>query len=177
MRRLRWEKLTSFIVGAASARTPYRRRFANLKSSKCTVTSWMLDFFLSPRFITAASDGDMDAVKAYLKDGLDVNSQDWDKLTALVAAASQGHIAVVKLLLDKASITRFIATPAIMMTLLVKVSPSSAANEVKAANLLSVASLVDGGRCFLEYCEGETLRAHHLCSALVNELVPFESVA
>ena len=53
------------------------------------------------RFITAASDGDLDAVKAYLKDGLDVNSQDWDKLTALVAAASQGHLKVVKLLLDK----------------------------------------------------------------------------
>eukprot|EP00752_Nemacystus_decipiens_P008526 g7615.t1 len=53
------------------------------------------------RFITAASDGDLDAVKAYLKDGLDVNSQDWDKLTALVAAASQGHLQVVKLLLDK----------------------------------------------------------------------------
>lgn len=53
------------------------------------------------RFITAASDGDLDAVKTYLKDGLDVNSQDWDKLTALVAAASQGHFKVVKLLLDK----------------------------------------------------------------------------
>ncbi|CAN0448409.1 unnamed protein product, partial [Ectocarpus sp. 8 AP-2014] len=34
------------------------------------------------RFITAASDGDLNAVKTYLKDGLDVNSQDWDKLTA-----------------------------------------------------------------------------------------------
>lgn len=43
----------------------------------------------------------MDAVKAYLKEGLDVNSQDWDKLTALIAAASQGHLGVVKLLLDK----------------------------------------------------------------------------
>lgn len=53
------------------------------------------------RFITAASDGDLSAVKAYLKDGLDVNSQDWDKLTALIAAASQGHLKVVKLLLDK----------------------------------------------------------------------------
>lgn len=42
-------------------------------------------------------------MKAYLKDGLDVNSQDWDKLTALVAAASQGHLKVVKLLLDKVS--------------------------------------------------------------------------
>lgn len=53
------------------------------------------------RFITAASDGDVDAVKAYLKEGLDVNSQDWDKLTALIAAASQGHMSVVKLLLEK----------------------------------------------------------------------------
>lgn len=55
------------------------------------------------RFITAASDGDLNAVKNYLKDGLDVNSQDWDKLTALVAAASQGHLKVVKHLLDKVS--------------------------------------------------------------------------
>ncbi|CAM9820487.1 unnamed protein product [Pylaiella littoralis] len=53
------------------------------------------------RFITAASDGDLDAVRAFLKDGLDVNSQDWDKLTALVAAASQGHLEVVKLLIEK----------------------------------------------------------------------------
>lgn len=55
------------------------------------------------RFITAASDGDMDAVKNFLKEGLDVNSPDWDKLTALVAASSQGHLAIVKILLDKAS--------------------------------------------------------------------------
>ncbi|CAM9763513.1 unnamed protein product [Ascophyllum nodosum] len=53
------------------------------------------------RFITAASDGDIEAVEAHLKEGLDVNSQDWDKLTALVAAASQGHLDVVKLLLGK----------------------------------------------------------------------------
>ncbi|CAB1112189.1 unnamed protein product [Ectocarpus sp. CCAP 1310/34] len=52
------------------------------------------------RFITAASDGDLNAVKTFLKDGLDVNSQDWDKLTALVAAASQGHLKVVKHLLN-----------------------------------------------------------------------------
>lgn len=58
----------------------------------------------SPRFITAASDGDLEAVQTYLKEGLDVNSQDWDKLTALVAAASQGHLEVVKVLLDKVSL-------------------------------------------------------------------------
>lgn len=46
----------------------------------------------------------MEAVKGFLKDGLDVNSQDWDKLTALVAAASQGHMAMVKLLLEKVRI-------------------------------------------------------------------------
>ena len=59
--------------------------------------------FFSFRFITAASDGDLAVVGDYLKDGLDVNSQDWDKLTALIASASQGHLQVVKLLLDKAS--------------------------------------------------------------------------
>lgn len=60
---------------------------------------------LVSRFITAASDGDLEAIKTYLADGLDVNSQDWDKLTALVAAASQGHLDVVKHLLDKVGAT------------------------------------------------------------------------
>lgn len=67
-----------------------------------TAKSWCRLAF--PRFITAASDGDLEAVQTYLKDGLDVNSQDWDKLTALVAAASQGHLEVVKVLLDKVSL-------------------------------------------------------------------------
>ncbi|CAM9926012.1 unnamed protein product, partial [Discosporangium mesarthrocarpum] len=53
------------------------------------------------RFIAAAADGDKAAVEKLLKDGLDVNSQDWDRLTALIAAASGGHLNVVSLLLKK----------------------------------------------------------------------------
>ena len=50
------------------------------------------------RLITAASDGDEKRVKEYLKDGVDVNSRDWDNLTAVVAAASAGHKKLVQLL-------------------------------------------------------------------------------
>mmetsp|Transcript_2039 Transcript_2039/g.4441 ORF Transcript_2039/g.4441 Transcript_2039/m.4441 type:complete len:919 (+) Transcript_2039:171-2927(+) len=52
------------------------------------------------RLITAASDGDKKFVSRMLKDGIDVNSADWDKLTPLIAAASAGHAEVVKLLLS-----------------------------------------------------------------------------
>ncbi len=52
------------------------------------------------RLITAASDGDKKAVKAFLKNGVDVNSRDWDQLTAVIAAASAGHLDMVKFLLD-----------------------------------------------------------------------------
>jgi len=53
---------------------------------------------LGARLITAASDGDEKRVKEYLKDGVDVNSRDWDNLTAVVAAASAGHKKLVQLL-------------------------------------------------------------------------------
>lgn len=43
------------------------------------------------RLITAAADGDKKAVKEHLADGIDVNSQDWDNLTALIAASSAGE--------------------------------------------------------------------------------------
>ena len=36
---------------------------------------------LGARLITAASDGDEKRVREYLKDGIDVNSRDWDNLT------------------------------------------------------------------------------------------------
>jgi len=52
------------------------------------------------RLITAASDGDKKMMKTFLKNGVDVNSRDWDQLTALIAAASAGHLDVVKFLFD-----------------------------------------------------------------------------
>ena len=56
------------------------------------------------RFIGAASDGDKKLVQAFLKgkDGeqkIDVNERDWDDLTALITAASAGHLEIVKLLI------------------------------------------------------------------------------
>lgn len=44
------------------------------------------------RLITAASDGDKKGVKKWLDGGVDVDSRDWDKLTPLIAASSQGHL-------------------------------------------------------------------------------------
>lgn len=44
------------------------------------------------RLITAASDGDKKGVRRWLEQGVDVDSRDWDNLTPLIAASSQGHL-------------------------------------------------------------------------------------
>lgn len=44
------------------------------------------------RLITAASDGNKKGVKKWLDQGVDVDSRDWDNLTPLIAASSQGHL-------------------------------------------------------------------------------------
>lgn len=52
------------------------------------------------RFIGAASDGDKKLVQSFLKDkNADVNVRDWDDLTALITAASAGHLDIVKILI------------------------------------------------------------------------------
>mmetsp|Transcript_12279 Transcript_12279/g.17873 ORF Transcript_12279/g.17873 Transcript_12279/m.17873 type:complete len:905 (+) Transcript_12279:111-2825(+) len=52
------------------------------------------------RFIGAASDGDKKLVQSFLKGKeVDVNEKDWDDLTALITAASAGHMDIVKVLL------------------------------------------------------------------------------
>lgn len=52
------------------------------------------------RFIGAASDGDKKLVQSFLKSNeVDVNERDWDDLTALITAASAGHMDIVKMLL------------------------------------------------------------------------------
>eukprot|EP00977_Amphora_coffeiformis_P016740 scaffold5278_cov128-Amphora_coffeaeformis.AAC.6 len=54
------------------------------------------------RLVGAASDGDKNAIKALLKDeGVDVNVRDWDDLTALVPAASAGHLDICKYLVGE----------------------------------------------------------------------------
>jgi len=52
------------------------------------------------RLVAAAVSGDKSQVKKYLKEGVDVNSVDWDQLTPLIAAASGGHLDVVKVLVN-----------------------------------------------------------------------------
>jgi ankyrin repeat protein len=51
-------------------------------------------------FLAAARKGDVEAVKAFLARGLDVNTKTEYGATALSYAADKGHVAVVKLLLD-----------------------------------------------------------------------------
>jgi len=54
------------------------------------------------RLIGAASDGDKKLVQKLLKEEkVDVNARDWDDLTALIPAASAGHLDVAKLLLKE----------------------------------------------------------------------------
>ena len=55
------------------------------------------------RLITAAADNDIDAVKSFLKEKIDVNSRDWDKLTPLIAASGKGHLGMVKLLVSNSA--------------------------------------------------------------------------
>lgn len=52
------------------------------------------------RLITAAADNDVNTVKAFLKNKVDVNSRDWDKVTPLIAASGGGHLGMVKLLIS-----------------------------------------------------------------------------
>ena len=68
------------------------------------------------RLITAASDNAIDSVKDFLYNKVDVNSRDWDNLTALIAASGKGHLQMVKYLVqnkaeinlrDKDNITAF----------------------------------------------------------------------
>lgn len=53
------------------------------------------------RLITAAADGDTALVTELLEEGIDVNSRDWDNLTAVIAASSSGHLDLVKMLAGK----------------------------------------------------------------------------
>ena len=81
--------------------TPLQLQFASA-SDIATMSSG------GARLIGAASDDDLDAVKALLTakggpDGkpVDINARDWDELTALIPAASSGHFEMVKFLVEK----------------------------------------------------------------------------
>jgi len=50
--------------------------------------------------ISAAYSGDKNAVLAYLKNGADVNSVNYENITALMYAAQQGNIEITQLLID-----------------------------------------------------------------------------
>jgi len=52
------------------------------------------------RLVTSANSGIIKEVKKALKDGVNVNSVDWDQLTPLIAASQGGHVDVVKHLVN-----------------------------------------------------------------------------
>ena len=70
--------------------TPLQLQFASSADIK-TMTSD------GARLIGAASDGDKKLVQSLLKDGIDINVRDWDDLTALIPAASGGHLEICKM--------------------------------------------------------------------------------
>lgn len=76
--------------------TPLQLRFASA-ADLTTMSS------PAARLIGAASDGDKKAVEKLLKDGViaDINVRDWDGLTALIPAASAGHLEVCKFLIQQ----------------------------------------------------------------------------
>lgn len=53
------------------------------------------------RFIQAAGKGDMDTVRQFLNDGVDIDCQDKDGWTALLAAVSEQKADIARLLLDR----------------------------------------------------------------------------
>jgi hypothetical protein len=53
------------------------------------------------RLVGAATDGDMKAIQAMLKERIDVNFRDWDQLTALIPASSSGNLDMVKFLVKE----------------------------------------------------------------------------
>ena len=101
---------SGYVLSEDGGKNCMHRDGANAKMVKCddSYTAMTLQFAtrddiktmesLGARLITAASDGDKAAVKGYLEEGIDVNSQDWDNLTAIIAASSSGHLDIVKLL-------------------------------------------------------------------------------
>uniref|UniRef100_A0A6U3Q8H2 Uncharacterized protein n=2 Tax=Ditylum brightwellii TaxID=49249 RepID=A0A6U3Q8H2_9STRA len=75
--------------------TPLQLQFATSSDIKAMASP-------AARLIGAASDGDKKTITALLKDEkVDVNVRDWDDLTALIPAASSGHMDIVKLLLKE----------------------------------------------------------------------------
>lgn len=76
--------------------TPLQLQFASESDIKAMSSP-------AARFMGAANDGDKKVLQQLLKDGIveDVNVRDWDELTALIPAASAGHVDAVKFLLQK----------------------------------------------------------------------------
>ncbi len=64
----------------------------------------MLSFIkklFKPSLLEACEKGDIDAVKQYVTDGMDVNIKDTDGRSPLLVAAMEGHKKIVEILLAK----------------------------------------------------------------------------
>lgn len=53
------------------------------------------------RLVTAASEGDKKTIQSMLKDGVDINSRDWDQISAILPSASTGNLDLVKFLVKE----------------------------------------------------------------------------
>jgi hypothetical protein len=73
---------------------PFQLQFASASDIKTMMSD-------GARMIGLANDGDKKGIEALLKDGVDVNVRDWDELTALIPAASSGHLEICKLLVKE----------------------------------------------------------------------------
>lgn len=74
--------------------TPLQLRFASATDIKTMGSP-------GARMIAAANDGDIATITSLVKDEkIDINSRDWDELTALVPAASSGHMNICKFLVE-----------------------------------------------------------------------------
>ena len=104
--------LTLGLLGAATAQTPTKDLFkAVMKNDAATAQTLLnggadanaaievMPGFRTTFLITAATNGNLDIIKALLEHKAQVNAKDAGNETALVAAATQGNKAIVEYLL------------------------------------------------------------------------------
>jgi ankyrin repeat protein len=101
------------LAGAAAAQTPTKDLFkAVMKNDAATVETLLsggadanaaievMPGFRTTFLITAATNGNLNIIKALLAHKAQVNTKDAGNETALIAAATQGHKAIVEFLLQ-----------------------------------------------------------------------------
>ncbi|RTQ51742.1 ankyrin repeat domain-containing protein [Hymenobacter gummosus] len=107
------------LAGAAAAQTPTKDLFKAVMKNDAAGAQTILQAgadanapievmpgFRTTFLITAATNGNLDIVKALLQHKAQINAKDAGQETALIAAASQGHMAIVQYLLQSGADVR-----------------------------------------------------------------------